>query len=105
MKTWRIQCHPFTDHITGEGEQLQRRPYPIVVNEKGDAVAPNHLIAGVIGFVADLARFEVDVWWDEAQKRPGEMVGMYVIIADEEGDWSTFSTAVESCAEVIEERV
>jgi hypothetical protein len=100
LQLYKIQPAPRTDHITDDGTELTQRPYPIVVDASGNAAENQALnVARVVGFVRDLARMEVDFSWHEVAAghiAMADVVGMYVIIQNREGAWSTLMTAVES---------
>jgi hypothetical protein len=106
MRTYKIQPAAFTDQVTDDGEQLTKKPYPIVVRENGEIVgSPLHV--AVIGFVRDLARQEVDMPWSGvlvAGRPIYPVVGSYVIVQDRKGRWSTLATAVESFEPLPDER-
>ena len=91
---YKIQPAAFTDQLTSDGAQLAKKPYPIVCDQRGN-VLESPLISKVIGFVADLSRQEVDLHWRE-RTLADDVVGMYLIVADHGGAWSTLSTAIES---------
>jgi|1185.fasta_scaffold175097_2 hypothetical protein len=106
MRTYKIQPAAFTDQVTDDGQQLTKKPYPIVVRENGEIIgSPLHV--AVIGFVRDLARQEVDMPWSGvlvAGRPIYPVVGSYVIVQDRKGRWSTLSTAVESFVPLPDER-
>lgn len=87
-----FQFSSFTDHLTDDGAELTKKPYPIHANESG--VILNRSPSFVIGFVRDLARMEVDVYWDDADVE--QMVGWYVITMDQNGQYATELNAIES---------
>lgn len=98
--TIRIQPGPYTDHLTDDGHELTKLPYPFFVNEETGAVGRQEFWQGtvlrVVGFQKDLARHEIDLWWEGAVKDPQRAVGMYVVTTDSEGGMGVHPTAVSS---------
>lgn len=47
-----------------------------------------------IGFQRDLARHEVDVWWDEVVGDPQKAVGLYLVSTDAKGGMGVHDTAI-----------
>lgn len=94
----KIQPSAFTDQIR-DGHQMTKLPYPFFVEEDG-SVANQDLWRGnpakVIGFQADLAVSQIDLWWADAVKDPARAVGMYLVTADVMGSWETHMTAIET---------
>lgn len=94
-----LQPSRCVDHVTPDGTELTQRPYPFRVSEDGAILnqeywqgSPNH----VVGFVGDLRRHEVDVYWRHVVADPQRAVGMYLITADADGTWAVHVVAVES---------
>lgn len=99
---WKIQPASHTDHITEDGTELQRRPYPLFIDEGGIAYQ-NTLINRVVGFVKDLVKHEINVRWSEVinENHPmhfplEDLVGYYIIVQMNDGNWATLTTAIES---------
>lgn len=95
-----LQPSALTDHITDDGVELTQLPYPFHVDADG-LVGRQDFWKGdpyrVIGFVADLARQEVDLWWEAvADGDEQRAVGMYLITQNQLGDMATHLTAIES---------
>lgn len=100
---FKIQPAPIPDHITEDGVTLSRRPYPIIVDADGLTPEGGALdIVKVIGFVRDLSKQVVNLWWDDLMEDRDWTypVGMYVIIQNRAGGWATLSTAVETFEEI-----
>lgn len=97
---FKIQPAPIPDHITEDGITLSKRPYPIIVDADGLTPEGGALdVVKVIGFVRDLSKQQVDLWWDDLMTL-GDPIGMYVIIQNRAGGWATLSTAVETFEEI-----
>lgn len=98
MRHFKIQPASLTDHITDDGTELTKRPYPIVCDDWGN-VEGMATVKRVVGFVRDLARHQVDFSWHEVAARhvaEDEIVGMYVVIQAPDGHWATLVPAVET---------
>lgn len=103
MKRYKIQTHSFPDHLADDLTLLHRKPYPLVVDERGSTVPGQTLpIREVVGFVGDLARQEIDIWFAAATVGLDRIPGTYAVVIDSHGQWSTLSTAVETF-ELLEE--
>lgn len=105
-KIYRIQPSEHVDHITEDGSELTKLPYPFFVDEEGkigrqDFWRGEH--AQVIGFQKDLAVQKIDLWWRDALEDPQQVVGMYLVTADSKGDWFSHSFAVRDIAVEREE--
>ena len=102
MRSITIQLSEYTDHITADGAELTRLPYPFHVEPNGEILRQdfwNGRVLKAIGFVADIARQEVDLWWDDyaleaATGGAEKVVGMYLITEDSKGTWATHQTAI-----------
>lgn len=94
---YSIHFSPCTDQITEDGEELRQVPYPFHVN-------PNRTIMGqdfwqgdptrVMGFARKLDIQELDLSWMNFLHTPQLAVGMYVVTANERGEFSTHLSAV-----------
>ena len=93
----RFQPAPVTDHITHDGTELTKLPYPIVADQFG-VIPDGHGDQRIIGFVADPSKQRVDLWWNDIRDLQ-HTVGMYVITATG-GRWYTNVTAIQSVQEV-----
>lgn len=104
-KLFHIQPSSYVDNMwaadSGELFEGTCKPYPFGVWEDGQ-IDNQELWAGkparVVGFVADLGRQEVDLWWRDAVQDPQSVVGMYLITANSSekgGGMATHQTAVE----------
>ncbi len=96
---YRIQPEPFTDHLTDDGVQLTKLPYPFYVDGFGNVGRQDiwqGRVTRVIGFQRDLARQQIDLSWRDAVKDPAAAVGMYLVTSDAKGDYGTHQTAVRT---------
>lgn len=92
-----LQPSSSTDHITNDGTELQKRPYPFYADEEGNLSrswdgAPTR----IIGFVKDLSQQVLDVWWEDAVKDIHQVVGMYVVTTYPNNQWATHLAAIET---------
>lgn len=98
MAVIKLQPSSFTDQIV-DGHELTKLPYPFYVEEDG-SVQRQEFWKGdpyrVIGFQKDLARHEIDLLWQDATKDPQQVVGMYVVTADEKGDMGVHVSAISN---------
>lgn len=107
MPMFKIQPAPHTDHITKDGTELTKLPYPIFADNKGNVVGGEEgghwqgTVTRVIGFQKDLAVSQIDLSWGAAQKDLGQVVGMYLVTSNKDGDWDVHQTAVESIEKVV----
>jgi hypothetical protein len=105
----RIQPQPLIDKFMEDGVEWHPLPYPFYVAEDG-SVQRQDVWKGnpawVIGFVADKDRHEVDVTWEEVDPtdpaRLAEVVGMFLVVADTDWRFATFSAAIGK-AEIVSE--
>jgi hypothetical protein len=91
-----VQPSEYVDQIV-DGHEMTKLPYPYYVNTDGTIDRQDFWRGDpirVVGFVADSARQEVDLWWTEAEKDPNQVIGMYLITSDTEEIWSTHETAI-----------
>lgn len=95
-----LQPADHVDHITEDGDELTKRPYPFHVNVHGEIVGGAEKGGRVVGFVSDPARYDVDLSWDEVYADPQRAVGQYVITQDTEGKWATHTIAIMKVTEV-----
>ncbi len=82
-----LQPAAHVDHITEDGTELTKLPYPFHVNVHGEIQRQDFWKGNperVVGFVSDLHRQEVDLSWDEVYGDPQRAVGQYVITQDSE---------------------
>jgi len=94
---YMIQPSEFTDHITGDGTELTKMPYPFYVNEDGTVQRQDFWRgdpARVVGFQKDSAVQQVDLRWAEAKTDPAAVVGMYLVTADSKGNLASHDNAV-----------
>lgn len=78
-------------------------PYPFFVNEDGEIGRQDYwqgLAAHVVGFAADVDRHVIDLTWRDAVAEPAKAVGMHVVIANRDDEWSTWGPPVYSMTEV-----
>lgn len=103
-KIVRLQPSEYVDQVTADGAELTRLPYPFFVDEDGK-VGRQDVWRGkpleVVGFQADLAAQQVDLWWEEAFRDPQQAVGMYAVTRDDDGNLSSQVHAIRD-VEVIE---
>jgi hypothetical protein len=89
----KLQPAPRTDHITADGHELTQLPYPLHVLTFNGRVLDDWADC-VVGFARDLAKQQVDLWWEDYVKgEPEDAVGMYVVIRTK-GQYSALSTAI-----------
>lgn len=85
MTVIEIQPAPYIDHITNDGHECTKLPYPFFVNEDG-TIGNQGFWRGepfrVVGFQRDLAKHQIDVWWDEVAEDPTKAVGLYVVTSN-----------------------
>lgn len=97
----KLQPASFTDSITDDGQELTRLPYPVVADDVSGQVQNNPLISRVVGFVGDVKRQEVDLWWQDARTGDlSELVGKYVVVQMADGGLSTLATDVQSAVRI-----
>jgi len=87
-----LQPSEVTDHITADGTELTKLPYPFHCSDAG-LIQRQDFWKGdpfqVVGFVADVARQEVDLYWrdvawdNEADRN--RVVGMYIVTMGNDG--------------------
>lgn len=94
-----IQLSEFVDHVTEDGRELTQLPKPFFVDGEG-YVGRQDFWKGnpfqIIGFQEDLDEMQIDLTWEEAISAPEQAVGMYLVAADERGDFGTYEIAVAS---------
>lgn len=91
-----LQPSSITDHISDDGTELHRKPYPFYADEDGKLyVHWDNAPVQIIGFVKKLGREKVDLWWVDAVKDLNSVVGMYLITKYKDGHWGTQLTAIE----------
>lgn len=106
----KIQNARFTDWMSadpdGELAELTKLPHPIYVDQDGK-IARQDVWMGtmvrVVGFVGDLHRAGIDVWWRDARKDYAKVVGMYMVTAGSDGSMGVHQTAVDSISVVTSE--
>lgn len=94
-----IQPASYVDHITEDGEQLTKRPYPLHTDDKGNVLRRESSQGDpkrVPGFLKDPAVQQIDLPWYAFLEDPQAAVGMYVIYQDHKGDYGNLVTAVET---------
>jgi hypothetical protein len=94
-----IQPAEHVDHITADGEELTKLPYPFHTDETGN-IGRQDFWKGdplrVIGFAKDSAVQELTLRWTQALADLQQAVGMYLVTEDSNGAWSTHDSAVGS---------
>jgi len=102
-----FQPSEFVDHITEDGTELTKLPYPV------HAWADNGVIpwnAGgtpgrrIVGFQRDLQRQQIDASWATIAYHPPDAVGMYAVIENKDGSWSSLTTAIRDVQTRVTER-
>lgn len=93
-----IQPSAHTDHITEDGTELTKLPYPFHCTEDGMVMRQDfwdgHPLR-IVGFAKDLNKHQVDLWWREAWAEPDKAVGMYVVSQNADGSMYSHVHAVE----------
>ncbi len=101
MKIITVQPSPVVDHITPDGTELTRLPYPYHVAEDGSVQRQDFWRgepSAIVGFQRRVDVQSVDLYWEDAWKDPQKAVGMYPVLA-ERGTFATLQIAVESMTE------
>jgi hypothetical protein len=106
MKAIKFQPSEYTDHMTDDGHEMTKLPWPIVAEPGeiyGDVVGDHWqgTIVKVIGFQKDLSKQQIDLHWTDAVKDPQLTVGMYIVTSDKNGKFAVHETAI-SDVEVFE---
>jgi hypothetical protein len=104
MKIITVQPSAVTDHITGDGHELQQLPYPFHIREDGqlDGSFWATQADAAVGFQAKLGVPTIDLWWRDAVAEPERAVGMYLVTRKGE-HWATWEIAIQA-AHVTEVR-
>lgn len=99
-KVFKIQPAAFVDHVTEDGVELTKLPYPFFADEQG-MVGRQDFWNGdpyqVIGFADELEVHEINLSWGEAVKNPSLAVGMYLVTSDAAGNWGTHEHEIAEC--------
>lgn len=99
MRIITLQPSAVTDHITEDGTELQKLPYPFHVDEDGNVERQDFWRgdpAAVLGFQDRVDVQQVDLWWREVVADPQRAVGKYMVTVDSDGDIATRTIAIES---------
>jgi hypothetical protein len=99
IKVITLQPSEYTDHITGDGTEYQKLPYPFFVREDGMVLRQDFWDGKplkIVGFQRDLAVHRVNLWWDQAAKDPQATVGMYIVSQNKDGAMGVHIQAVQS---------
>lgn len=94
-----LQPSARTDHITDDGTELQQLPYPFHVDEHAHVLRQDFWrgrVARVIGFTDRPEPGNITVTWSEAWADPAQVVGKYLVTADDVDQWSTHVSAIQS---------
>ena len=97
-----VQPSSYVDHITADGAQLTKKPYPFSALPDGTLYPRGSRgeVSRLVGFVADSARHEVDLYWEfEFLNDPQKAVGMCLVVQNADGSMATQVTAIESVNE------
>lgn len=92
----RLQPAAYTDQISDDGYEMTKLPYPFWVRWDGTMANLNPPYTNLLGFQADLAKQQIDLWWNEARDDPGKAIGMYAVTQDEKGGIAVHGTAIDS---------
>jgi hypothetical protein len=104
-KYLRIQEAPQTDLITDDGFVGSKLPWPVTADEQGVVTVPCSIkMRQVVGFVRDLAKQQIDMWWAEAFADPSKIVGTYMVTAWHDGSHNIGLSAVDT-AEFLETEI
>lgn len=108
MRIFSIQCNPIPSGITDDGQIMTSMPYPFLANS-GGRIAAQEIWKGhplrIVGFVKDLKRQEVDLWWaDMVVGNTDDAIGMYLITKNKDGTMGVHMTAVMHVKEVVNQR-
>lgn len=99
-----VQVAPEVDGLSADGHARYRTPYPVVIREDGH-VGNQSFWQGhtrhAIGFQKDLAKMRIDLFWADAFKDPEQMVGMYLVTDNADGNWGVHRTAVVSATRMV----
>lgn len=98
MRTFMIQPSAYVDHITEDGAELTRSPYPLYTDDEGNVLKQEFWRGDpqrIPGFMRDAAVQQIDVPWSAFVEDPQQAVGMYIICQDDKGNYSNQMTAVE----------
>lgn len=104
MIYYTIQPAPHVDHITDDGTELTKLPYPYHTDQDGNIQRQDFWKGDplrVIGFQKDLAVQQIDLRWKDALEDIQQAVGMYLVTADKKDDYSSHNTAVASITPVV----
>lgn len=78
-------------------ETALKLPYPFYVYQTG-RVALQSFWRGaakqVIGFQKDLRKMSIDLSWPQAWEQPQSALGLYPVISDASGRWSTWGSTI-----------
>lgn len=94
-----LQPSAHTDHITDDGHELQKLPYPFHVDRDAQVQRQDFWqgkIFRVIGFTDRPEPGFVTLYWPEVWEDPELAVGKYLITSDDHGAWSTHIGAIQS---------
>ncbi len=92
-----VQPSEYVDHITPDGRELTRMPYPLYVDERGLVGRQDYWKGNplqIIGLAEDFSVASVDLSWEEVTRDPGSAIGMYLVTACADGSMATHTLAV-----------
>lgn len=99
---FKLQPAQYVDQIK-DGHEMTKLPYPFFV-EKDGSIGQQELWKGdplkAIGFQVDLAKQQIDLWWDQVARDPQRVVGMYLVTSNAQGNWGVHQTAIVSVEEI-----
>lgn len=102
-----FQPSEFVDRVTEDGAELTKLPYP--VHAWADTGRIPQGVGGtpgrrIVGFQRDLNRQQIDASWATIAYHPEDAVGMYVILENLDGSYSSLTTAVRDVRTRVTER-
>jgi hypothetical protein len=95
-----LQPSEYVDHITEDGAELTRLPYPFHCTDDG-RIKRQDIWRGkparMVGFVSDLNRQEVDLYWESFRAGdPEAVVGLYMVTQNSDNTIGAQVHAVKS---------
>jgi hypothetical protein len=102
-----FQPSEFVDHITEDGTELTKLPYP--VHAWADTGRIPHDAGGtsgrrIVGFQRDLQRQQIDLSWATVAYHPPDAVGTYAVIEGNDGKLFSLTTAIRDVQTRVTER-
>lgn len=94
-----VQPAPFVDFVTEDGHECYKTPYPYSIDAEGFVQFQDFwqgYVYRAIGFSRDLNVPSIEVFWADAFANPELGIGLYLVTSDDEGNWGTHRTPIES---------